>query len=474
MTKKMFQISRIIAILATVFIGVGLLSDEKVYLLDGDMKMRCVWQSVCLVYFLLVSHLYEKKIKIFSVGYLFIFINVFIIGTLGPFFFTNSRLLADAVGGARMPKDHYDLYMVIYFSVMTIILVYLLLQKHTTEEIKREDFLNVQSKDDTAVLLSSVLLVLPAMLVLGETGLLFGVPILCYFFLRIMDSKFTFQMNVICYIGLLIGMYGLYRVRYNRYLVVEYIVPIAFAFCTYVAVNDSKKKGKIVVPLLFAGIFAVLAYGIVSEMVKLNMYWGRSYNIWDELTDFTSVIDFVERQVFRLFGVWTELGGNIIEHVQINGFYHGLTYIKSLAPYFGFEYVNLPQISAKYIVATYAQPGIIAEGYANFGIIGSIGNVLVPFFMIEFLLRYFLKKRDAFSICLMSCCFVKLMIDGGTINNIIFAMAVCVLVFSAYLFFRWIGTYVVGLEKLKLHIVEKKKYVCEEDYGEDIDHCTGI
>ena len=66
-----------------------------------------------------------------------------------------------------MPKDHYELYMMIYFSVMTVIFIYLVLQKHTTEEIKQESFLQVQSKDDTAVLLSSVILVLPAMLVLG-------------------------------------------------------------------------------------------------------------------------------------------------------------------------------------------------------------------------------------------------------------------------------------------------------------------
>ena len=474
MTKKMFQISRIVAVLATVFIAVGLLSDPKIYLLDGDMTMRCVWQTLCLVYFLIVSRLYEKKIKIFSVGYLFIFVNVFIIGSLGPFYFTDSRLLADAGGGAQMPRDYFNLYMIIYFSVMTVIFVYLLLQKHTTEEIKRADFLKVQCKDDTAVLLSCVLIVLPAMSLMGESGLLFGVPILCYFFMRIMDSKFTFRMNAICYVGLLIGLYGLYRVRYNRYLVVEYIVPIALAFCMYVAVNDSRKKGKKVVPLLFAGVFAVLAYGIVSEMVKLNMYWGRSYNIWEELMDFTSVLDFIQRQVFRLFGIWTELGGNIIEHVQLNGFYHGLTYIKSLAPYLGLEYVNLPQISAKYIVATYAQPGIIAEGYANFGIVGAVINVLVPFFMIEFLLQYFLKKRDPFSICLLCSCFVKVMIDGGTVNNIIFGMAVCVMVFSAYLLFRFLGTYVVGLEKLKIHICEKKKYVCEEEHGENIDHCTGI
>ena len=42
--------------------------------------------------FLAVSVLYEKKRKIFSVGYLFLLLNVFIDGALCPGYFTDSRL----------------------------------------------------------------------------------------------------------------------------------------------------------------------------------------------------------------------------------------------------------------------------------------------------------------------------------------------------------------------------------------------
>ncbi len=52
--------------------------------------------------------------------------------------------------------------------------------------------------------------------------------------------------------------------------------------------------------------------------------------------------------------------------MKVHGFFHGITYVKSFAGYFGFEYVSLPLLSAKYISASYAQPGLIAEGYANF------------------------------------------------------------------------------------------------------------
>lgn len=97
-----------------------------------------------------------------------------------------------------------------------------------------------------------------------------------------------------------------------------------------------------------------MAYGMVSELVKLNLYYDRSYNILSEITNFKSIYDSCVRQVYRLFGVWTELGGNIIQHVKVHGFFHGITYVKSFAGYFGFEYVSLPLLSAKYISASYA------------------------------------------------------------------------------------------------------------------------
>ena len=95
------------------------------------------------------------------------------------------------------------------------------------------------------------------------------------------------------------------------FLFIQYIMPLLLIFFLFVAVNDNYKKGKKVVPLLIFGIFVVMAYGMVSELVKLNLYYDRSYNILSEITNFKSIYDSCVRQVYRLFGVWTELGGNI-------------------------------------------------------------------------------------------------------------------------------------------------------------------
>ena len=63
----------------------------------------------------------------------------------------------------NMPGDHFNIYMQVYFILMTMILVYLLCLKHTTNEIKRYDFINYKDTDDFAVLAASVLIAWPVM-----------------------------------------------------------------------------------------------------------------------------------------------------------------------------------------------------------------------------------------------------------------------------------------------------------------------
>ena len=233
-------------------------------------------------------------------------------------------------------------------------------------------------------------------------------------------------------------------------------MPLLLIFFLFVAVNDNYKKGKKVVPLLIFGIFVVMAYGMVSELVKLNLYYDRNYNILSEITNFKSIYDSCVRQVYRLFGVWTELGGNIIQHVKVHGFFHGITYVKSFAGYFGFEYVSLPLLSAKYISASYAQPGLIAEGYANFGVVGAVINMLIPFAIAEGSLTYFLKKRNVLALCILSVPYTKLLFDGGTINNMILGIATCILAFAFSIFLHWIGVVLHGYGSGDIHFTKRK------------------
>ena len=130
--------------------------------------------------------------------------------------------------------------------------------------------------------------------------------------------------------------------------------------------------------------------------------------------------------------------------MNLHGFYHGITYVKSFANVFGFEYVSLPLISAKYISAAYAQPGLLAEGYANFGIFGAVLNLLVPFAIAEGALSWFLKKRDPLALMILTVPFTKILLDGGTINNIVFGIATCIFAFALYI--------VLHVFKIELHV----------------------
>lgn len=463
MTRKMFQVSRVLMVLITFGVILSLLLDQRVMILNTHIYQRCLLQLFALVIFLLASYLYEKKRKVFSTGYLFLMINVFINGTVCPCYYTNNRLLAMEREGYDMPIDYFPIYMAVYFILMTIVLIYLLMVRHTTEEIKQYEFFDMDERQDIAVLLATVLIALPLMLHVGLSGVMLVAPALCYFFCRILYTRFSLSQSVICAVGLLIGMYGLYRVRDQRYLVIEYIMPIIIIFFVFVAVNDNHKKGKKVVPLMILGIVAVLLYGMVSEIVKLNRYWGRNYSFATEFSNLKSYADFAGSQVYRLFGIWTILGGNIIGHTKLHGYYYGITYVKALAPYLGFEYVSLPQISARYIWASYAQPGLLAEGYANFGIPGAVLNLLVPFVLAELALSYFLKKRTAFGLCLLSLPFVKVLMDGGTINSIIAGVGVCVISFSLYLLLQWAGVRIHSVENIRLRLFKKPQIRSKEE-----------
>lgn len=441
MTKKMFQVSRLMVIGIVIFVCCNLLMDQKVMMLDGDIISRCFMLLLAGVTFWLISVLYEKKKKVFSPGYLMLLVNVFINGIVCPCYLTGSRLDEGTREGVIQPQDFWSLYLTVYFLIMFVVFLYLMWAKHTTVEIQKEDFIRYSRTDDAAVFFMGIV-VLFFNFRFGSTGVVMFVPVLCYFAMRFLYTGG--KLNIYTIFGLLAGLYCIYRIRYSRYLIVEYVVPILLMYFVLSAVNDNKKKGKKVVPLLIAGVVAVLAYGMVSELIKLNTYWGRNYNLLYEITNFKSIMDACARQVYRLFGIWTELGGNIIHHVNLHGFYHGITYVKSFANVFGFEYVSLPLISAKYISAAYAQPGLLAEGYANFGIFGAVLNLLVPFAIAEGALSWFLKKRDSLALMILTVPFTKILLDGGTINNIVFGIATCIFAFALYI--------VLHLFKLELHV----------------------
>ena len=117
----MFQVSRILAIGMVIFVCINLLTDQRVMILDENIIQRCFMQILVLISFLAISILYEKKRKVFSTGYIFLLINVFINGTLCPCYFTGSRLDSNTRDGVVQPPDFYDIYLIVYFLIILIV-----------------------------------------------------------------------------------------------------------------------------------------------------------------------------------------------------------------------------------------------------------------------------------------------------------------------------------------------------------------
>lgn len=407
--------------------------------------------------FLVVSFLYEKKRKVFSTGYLFIAIVLFVDDLVCPGYYTASRLMRLERDYYNMPADYFSIFASVYFICMFCILLYLLCLKTTGKDIREKSFWNSRKSDDVAVFLMALLLVLPLMSITGTSGATLIVPALCYFCFRVMYTEGNLSQNLFCIAGLLLGLFGIYRIRDQRYLVVQYLFAVILVFLCFAAVNDSRRKGRKVVPIALLGVICVLAYGMISEIIKLNRYWGKNYSFAYELTNLKSYLDFASNQVYRIFGIWTILGGNIIGHTKYHGYYYGLSYIKSIAPRLGLEYVSLPTISAQYIAAGYAQPGLLAEGYANFGISGAVVNLLLPFVIAEVFLQLFLKKRTPFWLVMMASPFVKVLMDGGTVNSIIAGVAFCLLTFGLYIILKFSKISLTSIEGLRIHLFRKEK-----------------
>jgi len=199
----------------------------------------------------------------------------------------------------------------------------------------------------------------------------------------------------------------------------QYVLPIVLFFIIYWS-NSKKIKPHHVYILFIAAVVLIEMYGVVSEVYKLNHGYGASINIADVFKNKAMLFDFMENQIYRIFEIWTPLGGTIIELVQENGYYFGLTFIKAIAPRLGLEYVNLATINARFIGATYAQPGLVAEGYANFGIIGAILNLGITFVIMEYFYKKYLKERSIPMLLFSIVPFSKIILDGGSLNDAIF------------------------------------------------------
>lgn len=376
--------------------------------------------------FLFFSHMYEKKREIFSTTYLcYVLFNTLSFNIL-PYTYTTNKYMQETIvrfPTSRIPKDHYIMYAKIYIIISLLFLVIFYKSKKKYKEEYKEEYKEFNTESANKILISYFIILLPLYMLKSSTFILGFVPFTTYFIVifftqRKVRKKLNFK------IGFLISIIIIMLNLKTRYILIQFILPIILSIIIILSLKKiyfKKIKTFIYIFIILGGINT---YGVISELRKLSKL--------DQIFNFEIVKFYALGQSYRLFGIWTVLCGNVIDYVKENGYYMGLSYIKILSKLFNFEYINLSVLSAKlFSVATYAQIGLIGEGYANFGLIGGVLNSLIVLIIIEWTFLKFINKKTMVNLLFLTVPFTKVMLDGGGINSVIFGM---ITIFLTYIF----------------------------------------
>lgn len=421
MTHTLFLLTRIIAILLVFSLNSTLsLSNSRALLL-----------VLTLFVFLGVSWVYEKARGVFSVTYIFYFLVCFLSSNYFNYtFYKGNMYNSFNPKSYLLPPDYYSLYASIFLSVSVVFLFFIV---KTSKKIKL-NFIGSSHKIITGQRVNSKRVFFNFLLVFSP--LYFFVPGEAFNFLGIgffVISVVTFSLYrrerysvFLIFMAILVFL----KIFTSRYLFVQFVFPIVLYFLYKIDFKNVEIRAKFnfkVVLYTFISFISVLIYGVVSELYKLSGkgLQGRAkfdmnlvYSIFAEKE---LLLMWAERQVFRLFQVWSLLGGNIIYYVKSEGLLWGRSYF-GFIEFFGFEYVDIPKLSADMTSSSYAQPGVLANGYANFGFIGAVISFLLIIILMEFTLYKYTKSKSFFSFVLMITPFTKILLDGGTISSSIYTM----------------------------------------------------
>jgi hypothetical protein len=392
--------------------------------------LRNIYLVSSLVIFLFISVLYEKKRVLFTPTYIVYFVVVFINQNISPYTYIDNKMMLDTIVRnpyAKIPNDHYTLYFNVFICVNIVILIYLLISKRT----KASRFLfmvkanTLEAKD---ILLVS-LVFLPVQVILGSTFRKLLIPYCTYFLSSILMFKNIRTRKIYVFGAIMASLIILSQITW-RFIAVQYILPIFISIILYKSFITLPRKIKSIEKVTIVLAFVSIAiYGITSEMYKLGSLTSLS-DLKNVITNIPLLFSWLDRQGYRIFGIWTVLGGNIIDYANEFGFFYGITYIKTLAPILGFEYISLPTISAQLVGANYAQPGLVGEGYANFGLFGAVFNIIGVLLLLEFIWTKFIKKQSMFNYLLVIIPFTSVLLDGGSLNSMVFNIVVIASAFS--------------------------------------------
>lgn len=414
-------------------------------LVQQDEWTRSLSLLSILVLFLSYSKMYEKKYKVITPSYAFVFIILLVDFTFVPAYCTQEVIdnLNSERSFAFWSNDFYWIYYFVVLIVFFIINYYVRLSPIRVFDNRIKVDLVEKTEYKNTVIGSTIIFILYLLFQSYEMLIVIICGSITYALLTRRYS-ILYQVVIVVFLN--------YSIIFSRFKIAAAILSMVFVYILITKKNAKRYSTIKANAMTVVGLLVVGVYGIVSEVVKLNIKYQANYDIVEISHSVDLINFFLESQIYRLFAIWTKLGGYIIQHVQTNGFFYGITYIKPLAELLDFEYVSLPIIGSYYNLGSYAQPGLLAEGYANFGIIGSIINILLVFFMMEYLCLNLFRKHRVSELLLLTLPFGQILLDGGTINS-----ALMMIVLTIIYNFDYINT--IFRKNRSSH--NRKSHICE-------------
>lgn len=417
MTRASYQLTREIALIFG-----GILS---VYVFVQGYIERSIMNLILLTMFIIFSVRYEKRCAAITTGYLFVFLVFFITNTLASCYFTETtlKMFNNLSRYGVWTGDHYDIYFMVMFFVYLSIIIYTFFLKMDTDT--NEKMIAISHQESISFEVGYCIMLIAYFIYTfydSDRAFVFAIPL---FPTTIINYFFGYHRirNGIEIILLLIVFHGIFE---HRYQLIQVIFPLLIIVLMVNKWRNSEISISRINIIFSLAVLLVLSYGVVSEVYKLNTFRYAHYTIERMINNWDIVQYFIMHQFYRVSLIWIKIGAYVIEHVQRNGYFYGLTFIKVLSPVLGFEYISIPKLLGMYGSWNYAPPGLLAEGYANFGIIGAVLNLLTAFGFMECLYHRFCHHKTAFYLIASTVPFTQIILDGGSINSAINLLILCI------------------------------------------------
>lgn len=408
----MFSITRFIAVFF-LFYSINI---------SGVFEIREWMLSISIFVFFVVSYFYQRRVGFFSLSYIFYFMVCFLSFNVYSYLYIyNEHILSLDYDKIWVPSDYYQIYFIVFLLVSFSVFIYLLLFSTCKKKLIYISKIDKGLYPDRFFLCLSFCVLFISLLFDFKNIYILQIPIFCFSVFR----SLLYKNNFFSIMSFFLNIYILIMYLEQRFILIQFVFPIVMGTLVILDIKYNFRNLSLFKILMgfIALVGGVIMYGIISEIYKLNKYWGGGYDIEYVISIFNNwelLYDWSNRQLYRIFQIWTHLSSNMIEYVNYNDFLYGSSLLSTLLG--DNNHIKLAELSAELIGASYAQPGSFGEGYINFGIAGACLNLVVMFFIIEFSVLFFLKKKSLFTFILMITPFTKIILDGGTVISALIIM----------------------------------------------------